>query len=193
MSASEDHVKRRLLNVDEYHSMGVAGILKPEERVELIEGEIIEMAPIGAAHAGWTARLNYLLQSAVGEEALVWVQNSVRLSRNSEPEPDLALLYPRKDFYADALPEASDVLLIIEVAQSSLRYDQDRKLPLYARHAIPEVWLLDIEAKALTQYSKPTDFGYDSVCQLEQPWRLAPSLFPQALIDLSAVFEKTSD
>ena len=115
----------RLLNVDEYHRMAEAGIFGPEERVELIEGEIITMAPIGPDHGSAVARLAHLLVPLVDGQAVLWGQSSVILSNRSEPVPDLCLLSPRADFYADALPRPSDTLLAIEVAKSSTRVAAD--------------------------------------------------------------------
>lgn len=144
----------------DYHRMAEAGILGEDDRVELIEGEIIDMTPIGSRHAGAVARVQTALQEAVGGQALVWVQNPVALGANSEPQPDLALLRPRHDFYAESLPQPGDVLLLIEVSDRSLAYDRDVKLPLYAAHGIPEVWLVDLDGRRLTRHWAPTSQAY---------------------------------
>ena len=156
----EGLIRRHRYTVDEYYRMGQSGILKQGDRVELIEGEIVDMVPAGSAHVGIVNRLNRLLVQALGDRAIVSVQNPVRLSAFSEPEPDIALLRPRDDFYSGAHPGPANVLLIIEVSDSSLDYDRDVKLPLYARHEIPVVWLIDIQRKQLLVFRSPTREGY---------------------------------
>lgn len=151
---------RRHFTVADYHRMGEAGILGEDERVELIEGEIIEMTPIGSPHGGRVNQLNRCLTQAVGESAVVAVQNPVLLGEHSEPEPDLALLRPRADFYTDSHPRASDVLLLIEVADSSLQTDRDIKVPLYARHGIPEVWIVAIGERQVLRFAEPVQGAY---------------------------------
>lgn len=150
----------RRFTVDEYYRMGQSGILGEDERVELIEGEIIEMTPIGSPHASHVTRLSRKLTLHAGESALVAVQNPVRLSDFSEPEPDIALLRPRDDFYRDAHPGPADVFLIIEVSDTSLAYDRDTKVPLYARHGVPAVWLVDLQSRTVHVFSQPTDDDY---------------------------------
>ena len=156
----EGLIRRHRYTVDEYYRMGQSGILKQGDRVELIEGEIVDMVPAGSAHVGIVNRLNRLLVQVLGDRAIVSVQNPVRLSAFSEPEPDIALLRPRDDFYSGAHPGPTNVLLIIEVSDSSLDYDRDVKLPLYARHEIPVVWLIDIQRKQLLVFRSPTREGY---------------------------------
>jgi Uma2 family endonuclease len=177
--------QRHRLSVHDYHRMGEAGILLPGTRIELIEGEIVDKVPIGSRHAAAVARLNGLFSRAAGQEALVWVQNPIRLGDYSEPEPDLALLKPRDDFYAAAHPKSGDVLLIVEVPDTSLRYDREIKIPLYARHGIPEVWLVDLEARVLTIYRRPADAGYDEERRIDSPKAFSPLCLPGAVIDLS--------
>lgn len=130
---------RRSFTVEEYHRMAEAGILREDDRVELLEGEIVEMTPIGSRHAACVDRLNQLGVRGVGPRAIVRVQSPVRLGERSEPQPDLTLLRARPDFYAHAHPGPADVLLIIEVAEASADADRTVKMPLYARAAIPEV------------------------------------------------------
>jgi Uma2 family endonuclease len=146
---------RRHFTVADYHRLGEVGILGEGERVELIDGDIIDMTPIGSPHAGRIKRLTRLLAQAVGDQAILAVQDPVVLGDYSEPEPDLALLRPRADFYTDSHPQASDVLLLIEVADTSLRIDRDIKVPLYARHGIPEVWILAIDDRQLLRFALP--------------------------------------
>ncbi len=154
---------RRLITVQDYYRMAEAGILSERDRVELIEGQIIEMVPIGSEHAGDVNRLNYLLVTAVGARAVVTVQNPLRLSDISEPEPDFLLLRPRADYYRSGHPNAGDVLLLIEVSDSSLRYDSDVKAALYARHGIAELWILDVKARSVTVHRDPAGSAYASI------------------------------
>jgi Uma2 family endonuclease len=153
-------LQRRRFTVRDYYAMADAGILTEDDRVELIEGEIIEMAAIGSRHAACVDRLNRLFVQGTGERAVVRVQNPVRLSDLSEPQPDVTLLRPRKDFYAQAHPGPGDVLLIVEVAHSTLSYDRGIKLPLYARAGIPEVWIVDVEHRGVDVYHEPRDGQY---------------------------------
>lgn len=150
----------RRFTVDEYHRMAEAGILTEDDRVELLDGEIVEITPIGPRHAAVVARLADRFHRAVGSRAIVWTQNPVRLDRYAEPEPDGALLRPRPDFYADHHPTPDDILLIVEVAQASLPGDRTRKLPAYARAGVPEVWLINLETNLVEVYREPRPDGY---------------------------------
>ncbi|MCE2487883.1 MAG: Uma2 family endonuclease [Desulfurellaceae bacterium] len=141
MPHPEAPLPQHRLSADDYHKMGEAGIFDHADRVELIEGRLIDMAPIGSDHAG---QLNAVLNRAFARLALVSPQNPIRLSEHSEPQPDFAILRLRADFYRTSHPQPSDVLLVIEVADTSIRHDREVKIPLYARHGIPEVWLLDL-------------------------------------------------
>src|SRR5438105_616378 len=132
----------RRFTVDDYYRMGKAGILTEDDRVELLDGEIVEMSPIGSPHAGGVTRCMRVLTRLLGDWAVVAVQNPVRLGPLSEPQPDVAVLKPRPDLYADSHPTPKDVFLIVEVADTSATADRQVKLPLYARAGIPEVWLL---------------------------------------------------
>lgn len=163
MSAVGNQVQRHRLSVTDFHRMAEAGILRPGERVELIEGEIIDMAPIGSAHGGAVKLLANRLKLAVGERAVVSVQDPVVLDAHSEPQPDVALLRPREDFYAASHPRAQDVLLVVEVAEASLPYDREVKPPLYARHGIPEAWLVDLASRQFLMHRAPTAKGYGEV------------------------------
>jgi Uma2 family endonuclease len=153
-------IEPKRFNVTEYYQMAKAGILKPDDRVELIEGAIIEMSPIGSPHAACVARLTQLLLKTTGETALLWVQNPVRLDEFSEPVPDVALLKFRDDYYATQHPKPTDALLIIEVADSSLLKDRNIKIPLYARAAIVETWLVNLPKEMIEVYSDPFNGKY---------------------------------
>lgn len=174
-------LKRRLFTVDEYYRMAAAGILTEDDRVELLEGEIVEMTPIAPRHAGAVKRLNSLFAARLGTRAIVSVQDPVRLSAESEPQPDLALLRPRRDFYRSSHPGPGDVLLIIEVADASVEGDHRVKVPLYAKAGIPEVWLFDVNADRIEVYRTPTPDGYRDVRIL----RHGESLAPEAFADLA--------
>ena len=181
-------VKRRSLTVEAYHRMAEVGILAPDERVELIEGEVVEMAPIGSRHSGMVGRLTRLLVRAAGNRALVFVQNPVRLSRTSEPQPDFAVLRPRADDYQSAIPEPEDVFLLVEIAESSLKYDRELKAPLYAAHAIPELWVVDVDEKVLWIHREPRPDGYARVGKTVQPAAVRLAAAPEIEVDLSGLF-----
>jgi Uma2 family endonuclease len=150
----------RRFTVEEYYRMAEVGILEPGERVELIEGEIVRMAAIGSPHSGTVIRLNRLLTAGAGDRALVSVQNPVRLGRFSEPQPDVALLRPRDDDYTTAHPGPGEVLLVVEVADTTLDYDREVKAPLYAAAGIPEYWLVNLVDDAVEVYRQPEEGGY---------------------------------
>jgi len=153
---------KRWFSVDDYYRMVQAGILTADDQVELIEGGVIEMSPIGSRHAACVNRLNSLLSRLVGRKLIVSVQNPIRIDEFSEPQPDVALLRPREDFYAGSHPAASDVLLVIEVADTSVEYDRRKKLPLYARAGIPEVWLADLPEARFEIHTQPRGGEYQS-------------------------------
>ena len=143
-----------------YHEMIELGILGENDRVELIEGEIIAMAAIESRHAACVNQVNRLLNQHLRAEWIISVQNPIALSDGNEPEPDIALLRFQSDFYAKALPRAQDTLLVIEVADSSLEYDQTIKLPLYAKTGISELWIIDLNQNLIHQYLDPTSNTY---------------------------------
>lgn len=178
--------RRRLLTVDEYHRMGEAGILTEDDRVELIEGELVAMAPIGSEHVATTNVLNRLLVVAVGDSAIVSVQNPVRLTQHSEPQPDFAVLKPRD--YRAMLPRPEDTLLAIEVANTSLGYDRTVKLALYARSGIPEVWIINLAAKEVEVYRAPAGDRYTSASTVSQTGSVAIVAVPNVLIPVARIF-----
>lgn len=159
---------RRWFSVGEYQRMAETGILTEDDRVELIEGEIIEMSPIGSRHVACVNRVNRILSRMVGQSAIVSVQNPIYLDDFSEPEPDIALLRLCADFYEQELPAATDVLLLVEVADTSIEYDRNKKLPLYARAGIPEMWLVDLSAHTITIYAQPLNGQYQFVQTCER-------------------------
>ncbi|MBC7104848.1 MAG: Uma2 family endonuclease [Firmicutes bacterium] len=178
---------RRRFTVEDYRRMGEAGILSEDDRVELIEGEIVEMTPVGSRHAGCVDRLVRLFFRTVGDRAQVRVQSPVRLGEHSEPQPDLALLVPRADFYAASHPGPQDVLLVVEVVETSAPYDREVKVPLYARAGIPEVWLADLAEGCVEVHRSPAGGGYAEVLRLRRGERLAPAAFPDAVVAVEDV------
>lgn len=161
-TATKPVVEKRLwkFSVVDYGLMIKAGILKKEDRVELIDGDVLIMAPIGSRHAASVKRLNRLLMSRIGDDHIVGVQDPVDLNEYTEPEPDLTVVLARPDFYAEAHPRPSDIRLVIEVADSSLAYDRNEKVPRYSQSMIPEVWLVDVEAERVTVFTEPGPLGY---------------------------------
>ena len=151
---------RRLFTVDEYHRMAESGILTEDDRVELIHGEIITMSPIGNRHVVCVNRLNMLLAPLLAKKAIVSIQNSLRIDIHSEPEPDVVLFRHRDDFYANQLPEMQDVLLVIEVSDTTLKYDRKVKLPLYANAGIREAWIVNLAEETLEVYTNPANGKY---------------------------------
>jgi Uma2 family endonuclease len=155
-------IARRHFNTTEYYRMVEAGILSEGDRVELIDGEVIEMSPIGSRHAACVDRLNKLLNRLVPQEVIVRVQNPIILDDYSAPQPDISLLRPRADFYAQEHPAPADVLLVIEVADSSTGFDREIKLPLYAQAMLPEVWLIILPDDTVEIYSQPANGSYQA-------------------------------
>lgn len=182
------HPVPHLLSVRDFYKMGEVGILGPDDRVELIEGALIDMAPIGSPHAGMVTRLTNLFAQLLAGRAVLSPQNPVRLGEHSEPQPDLTVLRAREDFYADAHPEPADVLLLIEVADTSVRFDRETKVPLYARHGIPEVWLIDLNARRVEVHRGPMGGAYRERRFPENTETLGPALLPDVAIALGALW-----
>ncbi len=190
---------RRRFTVDEYHRMADVGILTANDRVELLDGEIVQMSPIGPLHGGSVDDVNRVFLRAVGDRAIVRVQNPVRLDEHNEPEPDLVLARPRRDRYRRSHPGPADVLLIVEVADTTLQLDRQVKLRLYARFGIPEVWIENLAGTssgtgsargrgrarrepAVEVYRRPGPNGYEDVRIARRGERLAPELLPDVEI-----------
>jgi Uma2 family endonuclease len=166
--------------VKDYHRMAEAEIFDPKDRVELIDGEVVKMSPVGTRHAGCVRRLTHLMMP-LGKRAIVSVQHPVQVGELSEPEPDLAVLRWREDFYDDHHPMPPDVLLVVEVADTSLRYDLRRKAPLYIAGGVPEVWVVDLVADVVHVIR-----GADSQ-QLRAGESLAPLAFPDLVLEVAAI------
>jgi Uma2 family endonuclease len=169
--------------VQDYHRMAEAGIFREDDRLELLQGEIVEMPPRGPGHAGGVKRLMNSFLPLQGEsKAIISVQDPIRLGEYSEPQPDLALLKPRPDFYAREHPSPEDVLLVVEVMDSSASYDREVKVPLYARFGIPETWLVDLEQGLIEMYRFPGPEGYQQIRTLRRGDRLSPQAFPELIV-----------
>ena len=180
-----DLLVRHKLNVADIYRMLDAGILHEDDRVELIDGELIDMAPIGADHATTVNGLNKALILACGNRAIVSAQNPVRLDDLNEPQPDFALLRPRS--CRTAHPGPADVLLLVEVADSSLRFDRRVKLPLYARFGIPEVWIADLKRRVLEVHRSPAGSAYANSMDYQPDAQLSPVLLPGVALTLAGI------
>ncbi len=170
--------KRRRFTVAEYHQMAEAGILGEDDRVELIDGEIVEMTPIGHRHILCVNRINRHFVRSFDDVAMVSVQNPVRIGRRSEPQPDLALLRPESDLRNVVQVTERDVFLLAEVAHTSADPDRRVKVPLYARAGVPEVWLVDLPQDTITAYRDPTPSGYRTARVFRRGEQIAPNAFP---------------
>ena len=176
---------RHLLTIHDFHRMGEAGILGDDDRIELIEGELIDMAPIGSHHAGTVIRLTSLFNRALAGRAILSPQNPVMLADRSEPQPDIAILRNRADYYTDSHPASEDVLLIVEVADTTLSYDREIKIPLYARHGIPEAWLMDLSARSLEVHRRPTAQGFRELLRPEDSESVTLARLPDVSITVA--------
>lgn len=166
----------------DYHRMAQTGILNPDVRVELIDGEIIEMSPIGSRHMAAVNRLNHFFVPRLLGAAIVQVQGPIALGDNGEPEPDLALLRFRDDFYASATATEEAALLVVEVADTTEGYDRRTKAPLYARYGIPELWIADLNRNRVTRYLDPTPQGYGTTRVFRRGESLSPLAFPNLAV-----------
>ena len=169
--------------------MADAGIFSPDVHIELIDGEIFEMSPIGSFHAGITRRLINLFTRLVGDAAIVDAQNPVVIGVHTEPQPDIALLHWREDFYVKSHPQPQDVLLLVEIADTTLDYDRDTKIPLYAKVEIPEVWLIDVSGKHLDVYRQPEQSRYTNQQRAKDLRCLRVGALPAFQFDLSRLFD----
>ena len=183
MTAME--IARRRFTVDEYYQMAQAGILGEDDRIELIEGEIMEMVPIGTRHSASVMRLNWIFNRLVGDQAMISIQNPLRLGERSEPQPDLMLLKPRRDFYSAAHPGPEDVLLVVEVIETSTIYDREVKVPLYAKYSIIEVWLLDLQKEKVISCRQPSLGKYGESKQYRRGDTISPLTFPELKIPVA--------
>jgi Uma2 family endonuclease len=177
----------RRITVDEYYDMARVGLIGPDERTELIEGEVVRVAPIGDRHGCAVEALDELLHQAVTGRARVRCRMPVRLDQYSQPEPDLAVVRPRTGRNDRGHPSAADVFLIVEISYSTLRYDLDIKVPLYARHGVPEVWVMDLKHHKLHLYKSPVGGSYEHVSSLPDGGPTAIPGVAGATVDLSEI------
>ena len=178
---------RRRFTVAEYYAMADAGILSENDRVELLDGDIIVMPPIGDWHAGGVKLFANTMPLALQGRAMIAVQDPVRLDEHSEPQPDVMLLQWRDDFYRNGHPAPGDVLLLIEVADTSVGYDRNAKLPVYARAGIPEVWIVNRPARRIESYSDPSGSAYSSVRHFSPGETVAPQAFPDIALAVDRI------
>jgi hypothetical protein len=187
--AVETAPARRRFTRKEYYRMAEVGILKPTERVELIRGEIIEMSPIGPRHSAFVDNLTQLLITRLAGRARVSVQNPLVLSDDTEPEPDLKVLRHRATVpYKEREAYAEDVVLLVEVAETSLAYDRSTKLRLYAEAGIPEYWVVDCVAESIEVYRSPGAHGYEQVSRVAGAASVSPRAFPELSLTLAEIF-----
>lgn len=182
------HLNIHKFTTKQYQLMYESGVFAEGERYELIDGEIRKMSSIGIKHAVCLARTTRYFQIKLGDRAFVWAQNPIMLNDHSQPQPDIAILKWRNDFYASALPTPNDILLIIEVADSTISYDRDVKMPLYAANGIPEMWLFDVNQQIIDGYSQPSPLGYKLIRRYEHGDNLAINAFPEVIFNWESLF-----
>jgi Uma2 family endonuclease len=182
MSDMASVYERHRITLDEYHRMAEAHIFDPDSRIELIEGELIEMAPIHPPHASAVDRITQRFVTEFAGRGWVRCQNPVTLRPSSEPQPDLVLARLDPHGYRDHHPHASDILLLVEVAESSLEADRSKKIPLYARSRIPEVWLVNLIAGEVIVHRQPTGAWYGSIHTLPRGDSISPMAFPDVSV-----------
>jgi Uma2 family endonuclease len=185
----DDLLRRHRLTVDEFYRMAEVGLLAPDARVELIDGEVIDMAPIGDRHGAVVAWLMERLLRQLAGRATVWCQSTLRLDGLSAPQPDMAVLRYRADSYKSVRANVADILLLIEVSDTSFRYDRNIKVPLYARHAIPETWIVELERPHLHIFRSLERQAYAHSSKTERPGSLQLEALPDLTIDLTGLLE----
>lgn len=177
-------------SVEDYHRMAEAGVLKPGARVELLDGKIIDMSPIGPFHGGVTTYLTEAFTAASKGRWQTRVQNVVRLDDYSEPQPDLALVKPATDFYRKRHPQPEDVFLLVEISDSTLEADQEEKLPAYARAGIIEVWIVNLNELTVEVYREPNFTGYGTKAVLRVGDQAKPQAFPDVAVDVAELLKR---
>jgi Uma2 family endonuclease len=183
--------RRHRISVEHYYRMAEADLFAPDERVELIDGEIVDMPPMGSRRAGKLSRLAAILSAAVGERGIVRVQLPLRLDAWSEPQPDIVVVRPRADYYEQQHPSPADTLLAIELSNTTLQFDRDVKAPLYARHTVPETWILDLRGNRLLRFRSSAPDRADSVVETE-PGPTGIDTLPGVTVDLTPMRDPTS-
>jgi Uma2 family endonuclease len=173
-------ILHKKFTVGQYHQMIESGILTDRDRVELLQGEIIEMSPVGRQHAACVDRLTELFVLRLFSQAIIRVQSPIHLSNNSEPQPDVAILQRRPDFYAESHPQPKDIFALVEVSDTTIEFDRTVKVPLYAQDDIAELWIVDLNTETVQVYREPHSTGYQSVQTLHRGQTIAL----QALSDI---------
>lgn len=186
MSASVAYAHYQF-TVADYHRMLETGVLNKDSRVELLNGEIIKMSPIGSRHAGKLKRLRKLLGQKLDPDIVIGVQDPIQLDDRSEPQPDLSILKPRQDFYESANPLADDVLFVIEVADSSVVFDREIKMPLYARAGVAEVWLVDLKKDRIEVHAKPHDGAFREVRIAQRGQQIISTTIPELMLNADEI------
>lgn len=176
--------------VADYYRMAETGVLPPDARVELLDGEIIDMSPIGPFHGGVTTYLTELFAAASKGRWQTRVQNSLRLDDRSEPQPDLVLAHADPDYYRKRHPKPEDVFLLIEVSDSTLEQDQQEKLPAYGRAGIPEVWIVNLNELTVEIYREPHFEGYAAKTVLRGGAQATPAAFPDVTVDVAELLRR---
>jgi Uma2 family endonuclease len=177
-------------SVKEYYRMAETGVLRPDARVELLNGEIIDMSPIGPFHGGLVKRLNRFFSLKAKGRWIVSTQDPVHLDDHSEPEPDLALLKPVSDDYTGRHPQPDDVFLLIEVSDTTLDYDRENKIPAYGRAGIAEVWIVNLNEKTIEVYREPHFTGYGSRTVLRAGEKAVPQAFPDVVVEVAELLKR---
>ena len=170
--------------------MAETGVLRPDARVELLNGEIIDMSPIGPFHGGVVGRLTRLFTMLSKDRWLVWPQNPLRLGDDSEPEPDVMLLEPAPDDYTSRHPQAKDVFLLVEVSDASLTTDLEKKLPTYGSAGVAELWIENLNEETIEIYREPHFVGYGSKTVLRAGDQGRPAAFPDAAVDVAELLKR---
>lgn len=179
---------RRAFTIHEYTHMRESGILTEEDRVELIDGEIRNMSPIGPQHAAIVTKIVKFLTALVDDEAIISPQNPVQLNDYTEPQPDIAVLHYRADYYAQAHPTADDILLLIEVADTSVAYDREEKISRYAAAGVPEAWIVDLSQQLIEQYTSPAKGHYTHIQKVLRGERITSPTLPRIALNTSLLF-----
>jgi len=186
-AATTDYPTIYRFDVQAYRQLAEVGAIAPEKRLELIDGTILEMSPIGTKHQACVARLNQYFITALADRAVIWPQNSIELNQRSQPQPDLALLQPRSDFYGDRYPDPEDVLLVVEVADTTIQFDREVKVPLYGTAGIVEIWLVDLTRGWVEVYRDPSSQGYRTKRTFQTEEEVTPLAFPDCQLAVAEV------
>jgi Uma2 family endonuclease len=180
-------VTKHRFTVSEYEQMGKVGIFGEDDRVELVEGDVIEMSAIGEKHAAAVKRLNRLIGRAVGDAAILGIQDPLVLDKHSQPEPDVIVLRPRPDFYGDRHPHPSDVMLVVEVSDTTIDFDRRVKAPIYARNGISDLWIVDIDGDGIIVYRDQSADGYRTMTTARRGDSVSPLAFPDCRLAISDI------